>query len=116
MPLLAAAVRRRSLVCLDLACDLMVPPLSYLVLNILFLGIAAGILSIWAPEAKLWLWWTLGCSVALILHVLRGWQLSGMGIRGLAALAHVPGFILWRIWLLLARKPSEWVRTEREKN
>jgi len=50
------------------------------------------------------------------LHVLRGWQLSGMGFRGLLALAHVPGFILWRIWLLLGRKTSEWVRTEREKS
>jgi hypothetical protein len=39
-----------------------------------------------------------------------------MGIRGLLALAHVPGFILWRVWLLLGRKTSEWVRTEREKN
>jgi 1,2-diacylglycerol 3-beta-glucosyltransferase len=116
LPLLAAAVRRRSLLCLDLAFDLIVPPLSYLVLNIVFLGLAAGILSIWAHEAKFWLWWTLGCAAALVLHVLRGWQLSGMGIRGLGALAHVPGFILWRIWLLLARKPSEWVRTEREKS
>ncbi len=115
VPLLLAAVRNRSLVCLDLACDLIVPPLSYLTANIVLLGFAAGLLSIWAPTTTFWIWWAIGCAAVLILHVLRGWQLSGMGIRGLLALAHVPGFILWRIWLLLGRKTSNWVRTEREK-
>ncbi len=115
-PLLAAAIRRRSLLCLDLAADLIVPPLSYLALNIVLLGLASMALSLWDPSAPLWAWWALACAAALMLHVLRGWQLSGMGIRGLAALAHVPGFILWRLWLLLGRKTSEWVRTEREKS
>ena len=115
IPLLRAAVRHRSLVCLDLAFDLMVPPLSYLALNIVVLGLVAAIVSIRDPSAVFWLRWALACAAALVLHVLRGWQLSGMGIRGLMALAHVPGFILWRIWLLLGRKPNEWVRTEREK-
>jgi hypothetical protein len=42
--------------------------------------------------------------------------LSGIGARGLLAIAHVPGFILWRLSLLLSRKTStEWVRTERDK-
>lgn len=115
VPLLAAAVRNRSLVCLDLAFDLMVPPLSYLTANIVLLGAAALILQIWVPSTMLWAWCALACAAILVLHVLRGWQLSGMGLRGLLALAHVPGFILWRIWLLLGRKTSEWVRTEREK-
>jgi cellulose synthase/poly-beta-1,6-N-acetylglucosamine synthase-like glycosyltransferase len=115
IPLLLAAVRRRSLVCLDLAFDLMVPPLSYLALNIVVLGLVAAIVSVSDPSAVFWVRWALACAAALVLHVLRGWQLSGMGIRGLMALAHVPGFILWRIWLLLGRKPNEWVRTDREK-
>jgi 1,2-diacylglycerol 3-beta-glucosyltransferase len=116
LPLLRAAVQRCSLVCLDLAFDLIVPPLSYLAVNIALLGFAAGILSFWDPSLTLWVWWALACAAILVLHVLRGWQLSGMGVRGLIALAHVPGFILWRIWLLLGRKTSEWVRTEREKS
>jgi 1,2-diacylglycerol 3-beta-glucosyltransferase len=116
IPVLFAAFRRRSLVCLDLACDLIVPPLAYLTVNILLLGVAAGILSFWDPAAKFWAWWAVGCAGLLMLHILRGWQLSGMGLRGLLAFAYVPGFILWRIWLLLGRKTSEWVRTEREKN
>ncbi|MGO9932822.1 MAG: glycosyltransferase family 2 protein [Steroidobacteraceae bacterium] len=116
VPLLGAAVRRRSLVCLDLAFDLMVPPISYVVVNIVVLGFAAEVLRLWAPPAAFWAWWAVGCAAVLVLHVLRGWQLSGMGVRGLLALAHVPGFILWRIWLLLGRKTGEWVRTEREKH
>jgi cellulose synthase/poly-beta-1,6-N-acetylglucosamine synthase-like glycosyltransferase len=116
LPVLLAAVRRRSLICLDLAFDLIVPPLSYLTVNITLLGLAAGILSFWDPAAKFWAWWSVACAAVLALHILRGWQLSGMGMRGLLALAYVPGFILWRIWLLLGRKSSEWVRTEREKS
>jgi cellulose synthase/poly-beta-1,6-N-acetylglucosamine synthase-like glycosyltransferase len=116
LPVLLAAVRRRSLLCLDLAFDLIVPPLSYLTVNILLLGLAAGILSVWDPAARFWAWWSVACAAILVLHILRGWQLSGMGMRGLLALAYVPGFILWRIWLLLGRKSSEWVRTEREKS
>ena len=114
VPLLVAALRRRSLVCLDLAMDLMVPPLSYLVANIFLLGLVAGLLSIWDPKAIFWVWWDFACLAALALHVLRGWQLSGIGLRGLLALVHVPGFILWRIWLLFSRKTSEWIRTERD--
>jgi cellulose synthase/poly-beta-1,6-N-acetylglucosamine synthase-like glycosyltransferase len=116
VPLLLAAIRRRSFLCLDLAFDLMVPPLSYLTLNIVLLGLIAGLVSFWDKSATIWIWWALACAAILVLHVLRGWQLSGMGFRGLLALAHVPGFILWRIWLLLGRKTSEWVRTEREKS
>jgi cellulose synthase/poly-beta-1,6-N-acetylglucosamine synthase-like glycosyltransferase len=116
LPLLGVSLQRRSLLCLDLAFDLIVPPLSYVVLNVVLLAAAAGVLSIWQPSALFWLWWALGCAAALCLHVLRGWHVSGMGVRGLLALAHVPGFVLWRIWLLLGRKTSEWVRTEREKN
>jgi cellulose synthase/poly-beta-1,6-N-acetylglucosamine synthase-like glycosyltransferase len=113
-PMLRAALQRRSKVCLDLALDLIVPPLSYLVLNIFLLGALAALLSIWVAGVTFWAWWALACAAVLVLHVLRGWQLSGVGARGLIAFAHVPGFILWRIWLLLARKPQQWVRTERE--
>jgi 1,2-diacylglycerol 3-beta-glucosyltransferase len=116
IPVLLAAFRQRSLICLDLAFDLIVPPLSYLTLNILLLGLSAGLISLWDPPVRFWAWWSVACAAILVLHILRGWQLSGMGMRGLLALAYVPGFILWRIWLLLGRKSSEWVRTEREKN
>jgi cellulose synthase/poly-beta-1,6-N-acetylglucosamine synthase-like glycosyltransferase len=116
LPLLRTAVRKRSLLCLDLAFDLMVPPLAYLCINVVLFGLVAGVAALLNPSGKFWAWWAMGCALTLLLHVLRGWQLSGIGARGLIALAHVPGFVLWRLWLLTGRKPSEWVRTEREKS
>lgn len=113
-PLLRAAVRGRSLICLDLACDLLVPPLSYLVVNLLLLCLTAGLLVTFGLASSLWMWLALGCVAALMLHVLRGWQLSGIGVMGLGALVHVPEFIFWRIRILLGKKSGEWVRTERE--
>lgn len=114
--LLLAASRRPSLICLDLVVDLLVPSLSYLVLNLLLLDLTAGIFVIFGFVPAFWLWLALGCQGALALHVLRGWQLSGIGVKGLGALAHVPGFILWRIRILFGKKSSEWVRTERERS
>jgi len=116
LPLLRAALRKPSLVCLDLAIDLIVAPLSYLMLNVVLLAVAAAVLTLWSPAAaKFWFFWAVGCAAILAVYVLRGWQLSRIGPRGLLALAHVPGFLFWRVKLLLVRKSSEWVRTEREK-
>lgn len=115
-PLLRAAIRQRSLICLDLAFDLLVPSLSYVVLNLILLGLAAALLVSFGFAPVFWVWLALGCFTALALHVLRGWQLSGIGLKGLSALAHVPAFILWRIRILFGKKSSEWVRTERERS
>lgn len=115
-PLLRAAVSKRSAVCLDLAFDLMVLPLSYVVLNVaLFLGIA-GVATMWYPELAPWFWTSIGCTVAVLAYVLRGWQLSGIGLQGLVDLGRAPGFLLWKLVTLARRRTSaEWVRTERER-
>jgi cellulose synthase/poly-beta-1,6-N-acetylglucosamine synthase-like glycosyltransferase len=115
MPLLAAALSRRSAVCFDLAFDLLLPPLSYVVLNLIGWLVAAG-LSAWFLPPLLPFWRAaLLCCALLALHVLRGWQLSGLGLRGLVDLLHVPGFLIWKTVLMLRRgAPQEWVRTERE--
>ncbi len=115
LPLLRRAFRERSPLCLDLALDLIVPPLAYVTLNIVAFGLLAGLATALGVVPPLWGWWALACAAVLVLHVLRGWRLSGIGLRGAIALAHVPGFIMWKVWLLMARKPKEWVRTEREK-
>jgi len=115
VPLLCQAVRRRSLVCFDLACDLMVLPLSYVVLNVVALLVLAGIATLWQPAGQAWLWVGVGCVAALVLHILRGWQLSGAGLQGLADLARAPFFLLWKILVMLRGNQSkEWVRTKRE--
>ena len=117
MPLLRAAIRRRSKICLDLALDLLVLPLSYVALNIAAL-IAAGATAAWLLPSLSWSIW-LGpiCAAALVLYVLRGWQLSGIGARGLLDLVRAPGFLVWKLLLMVRRRrSSEWVRTEREKH
>ena len=114
--LLRAALRRRSPVCLDLALDLMVLPLSYVALNVIALALLAGAACLWRPALQYWCWLSAACAFTLVLYVLRGWQLSGIGARGLVDLARAPGFLAWKIVLLARRRASnEWVRTDREK-
>jgi len=116
LPLLRAWLARRSAVCLDLALDLLVPPLSWVALNVMLLLVAAAAATWWDPARIGWLWLAAACAAALWLHVLRGWQLSGIGLRGLIDLARVPFFLLWKLRVMLSRRTTQgWVRTEREK-
>jgi cellulose synthase/poly-beta-1,6-N-acetylglucosamine synthase-like glycosyltransferase len=113
--LLRAAVLRRDPVCLDLALDLLVLPLSYVVLNsLVFFVFAAAATAFW-PALVVWLVVSLACMAAIVAYVLRGWQLSGIGWRGLADLARAPAFLLWKLVLMLRRRERVvWARTERE--
>jgi cellulose synthase/poly-beta-1,6-N-acetylglucosamine synthase-like glycosyltransferase len=113
--LLQQAWLQRSLVCLDLALDLMVLPLSYVVLNVGALLVCATAAAAWEPSFQSWVWLGAGCGAALALHILRGWQLSGAGLQGLVDLARAPFFLLWKIMVMFSRREStEWVRTKRE--
>jgi cellulose synthase/poly-beta-1,6-N-acetylglucosamine synthase-like glycosyltransferase len=112
-PLAQAVLTRGDGVCLDLALDLLVLPLSYLVLNVLALGVAAVLLGGLRRNPALWL---AGVDAAvLVLYVMRGWQLSNVGARGLLDLARAPAFILWKLLLMVSgRRVKQWVRTHRE--
>lgn len=112
-PLLAAAWRQRSRVCLDLALDLLVPPLSWLVLGSLLLACAALALSLLHGQASGWLWPAGFAGASLLVYVLRGWQLSGRGAAGLRDLLRVPLFLLWKLGLLRRRRLDGWQATQR---
>jgi len=85
--------------------------------NVAMLVVLAGVALPWEPSIETWLWLGLGCGVSLSLYVLRGWQLSGVGVRGLVDLLRAPLFVVWKSLLMLrARKSSEWVRTKREQS
>jgi cellulose synthase/poly-beta-1,6-N-acetylglucosamine synthase-like glycosyltransferase len=114
--LLAGALARRDRILLDLALDVLVPPLSWIAL-----ATAAGLcLSAWlavrgAGTAALWPW--SACVAALIAYVVRGWQLSGTGARGLLALLCAPAYLFWKATLPLRRDTApkgEWIRTQRQ--
>jgi 1,2-diacylglycerol 3-beta-glucosyltransferase len=116
-PLLAAGLRRRDGLSLDLAMDVLVPPLSTVA------GLVAAGMMVSAPLA-----WTLGgssasaavawlCALCLSGYVARGWWLSGSGARGLVDLLFAPAYVAWKVALKLRRpanRPGEWVRTTRE--
>jgi len=54
--------------------------------------------------------------MCVVLYVLRGWQLSGAGLRGLADLLRAPFFVVWKLLLKWrTRRSGEWVRTKREQ-
>lgn len=115
-PLLIAALRRHSALCLDLALDLLVLPISYVGLIIAALIVVAATASIWISGMQLWLWLGAACAVSLMCYVLRGWQLSGIGLVGLWDLTRAPGFLLWKLRLLFRRGNSNaWERTDRER-
>jgi cellulose synthase/poly-beta-1,6-N-acetylglucosamine synthase-like glycosyltransferase len=115
--LLVRGLQERDPLALDLALDLLVPPLATLAVATA-LGLAASVALSWGVGHVVpagWAW--AGCALGLLGYGLRAWQLSGTGLRGLASLGYAPVYIGWKI-VLLARRPSraagEWVRTARE--
>ena len=116
LPLLrATATRRGGRVCLDLAVDLLVLPLTYIAANVVALIGASALAMLWWPQFIAELVVGLACALGLTLYVLRGWQLSGVGWRGLVDLARAPFFVVWKLAVMWrTRASTEWVRTERE--
>lgn len=105
----------RSRVCLDLLLDLLVLPLAHVALCVVLLaGCALALALAFAANAVLG-GLALLCTGSLIAYVLRGWALSGTGSAGLADLLRAPGYVLWKVLLLLRRgAPTAWIRTDRE--
>jgi len=115
LPLLKAATGPDGGVCLDLALDLLVLPLSYVAANVALLIMLAGLGTLAAPSFEPWLWLGLACAASIGLYVLRGWSLSGVGLRGLLDLLRAPFFVLWKLLSMLRpHNSAEWVRTKRE--
>ncbi len=115
--LLRRAVTGGSGVCLDLALDLLILPLSYIVLGAGVLLVATIALSAANPStlSRALLGGSVFNCVALAAYVCRGWALSGVGSKGLWDLFRVPGFIFWKLVLLISGpKTSAWIRTKRE--
>lgn len=117
--LLAGAVARTDRVLLDVALDLLVPPVGNLTAAaIAGLTLAATLSLVWSPMTVSVVLWaaTLPCVLA---YLLRGWWLSGTGLAGLLDLAvRGPLYVLWKVALRLRPRehaPTSWVRTQRER-
>jgi cellulose synthase/poly-beta-1,6-N-acetylglucosamine synthase-like glycosyltransferase len=116
--LIKEAFAKRDRVIFDVAMDILVPPLTYL-LGLACLGTAAAVG--WALlggrgyALAIWPW---ALSVAMIVtYVLRGLVISETGLRGLLDLAWAPVYIAWKLALSLSssgKRREGWVRTTRE--
>ena len=126
--LLRKAVATRSPLLLDLAMDLLVPPLSTLVIATAAGAAASTALAMVTGRPNLAQVLFGASGVFLVCYGVRGWQLSGTGAKGLATLGYVPVYMAWKATLPLRRvrktrsateaapssAPDEWVRTTRE--
>lgn len=123
LPLLAEGLRRRSLLLVDLAGDLLTPPLAELgaLVAAFALLTAAGLAAHLLPHPAFWLAAALLCVVGLPVYVLGGLRLSGAPAEAYTALIRAPFYALWKFALLLSRAGSkrsrsgqdEWIRTAR---
>jgi 1,2-diacylglycerol 3-beta-glucosyltransferase len=119
-PLVSEALKKRSGMLLDLAMDVLVPPLSRVVLAVGAGLIATWVLAVFFPSPALLAPLALftACVVALSLYVGAGWLHSGTGVRGLMDLAFAPAYVAWKVALgfrgRAGQKPNTWVRTTRE--
>src|SRR5262249_3889824 len=115
--LLRTGFEKRNPVLLDLAADMLVPPLSRLVaFCVLGLLVAVACAMHWGGfRLSLAVWGS--CVAGLVYYVFRGWEVSGTGARGLLDLALAPGYMAWKVTLLFGKrapKAGVWVRTKRE--
>lgn len=108
---------QRDAVRLDLALDLLVPPLASLALAA---ALGAALSTAWhaalGGSAITMIPWLLSIGF-LFAYVLRGLSLSGAGLRGLTALLWAPVYVLWKVGVRLGPRldPSrDWIRTARE--
>ena len=117
--LLTEGVRRRRLLLLDLAADLLVPPLTYVALTAA-LGLLAAtgwVVLLGGPAFTLVPW--AAAAGGLALYVLCGAALAHVGPRALLDLMWAPVYMGWKVVLGLRsrsrgrRPPQEWVRTAR---
>lgn len=117
LALMKAALRRRDRVLFDLATDVIVPPLATLALAVM-----VGLLASLARNGLGGPVWPIGpwavSAFALFVYVIRGWAMSGAGLRGLLDLiVFAPVYVIWKLALSLRRADQprgEWVRTPRE--
>jgi hypothetical protein len=109
------AVRRRSLMLADLAADLLVPPVSMLLMVVAAGVAAATLVSLTAGVgAAALVWW--GAAAALALHVLDAARRAGRVRELLKAPAALVAYAAHKSTIVIRSfRPSaqEWIRTAR---
>jgi cellulose synthase/poly-beta-1,6-N-acetylglucosamine synthase-like glycosyltransferase len=119
--LIAEAIRRHDPVLADLAMDVLVPPLTWLVLSILLGSVVTVAWSAWSWHATgalsfAWVPWVLSF-LFVASYVARGVVLAGVGMAGVRDLLWAPVYMVWKVVLTLkqrGQRKDQWIRTTRE--
>lgn len=116
--MLRSGVRNRDAGRVDLATDVLVPPLGTIAALTLGSGAVAIGTSLLRRRIDASVLPATVAAVGLGSHVAAGWRASGTGWRGLRALACVPGYVLWKVQARstvpdVGASTSPWVRTMR---
>jgi 1,2-diacylglycerol 3-beta-glucosyltransferase len=117
--LLRESVKRRDVVLLDLAMDLVVPPLTTLATAV-SVGLALSTVVVgFGASASLSLACWLASFLCLAFYIARGLALTGDGLGAVRDLSWAPVYAIWK--LTLAIRPSaasrgEWIRTTRTRD
>lgn len=117
LPLLRQAWDRRSPLLADLALDVIVPPLTTLVVWATAGLTACALATALGPTPRVATGLYGASLAALVGYVLRGWALSGTGAPGLLDLVLAPVYVGWKIALRFlpgGHRADEWVRTRRD--
>lgn len=116
LDLVREGIVRRDRVLLEVAADLIIPPLARVSAYTAAGAVVSSVASAAGHAAAATLApWLVSCAF-LVIYVARGVHISGLGARGAAALVWAPMFLAWKLTLLADRSSSvEWVRTERVK-
>jgi cellulose synthase/poly-beta-1,6-N-acetylglucosamine synthase-like glycosyltransferase len=111
--LLGTALRSKSIVRLEAVAELLTPPLSLLVTACLL--IFASSLLLWSPLEILF---GFLLAAGVTYYIATAFYFIRAPLTVYKALVHVPGFMLWKLWVIFVLSRSrkhtkEWVRTAR---
>ena len=114
--LLSLGLRKRSLLLLDLAADLLVPPLTYVVFAAtLGFAVAGGWVALGHGAPWVLAPWA-AAMMGLAIYVVRGAWLAGVGPRVIFDLMWAPVYMVWKVALAAgdsSSKDKPWIRTAR---
>ncbi|MGO3742266.1 glycosyltransferase family 2 protein [Kerstersia sp.] len=111
--LLHQGITQPSKICLELALDLLTPPLAQIAFLIVATLVFSSIASLFWP-LQWGIWLSLAMIAVLVAYVLRGWRLSGLGLSALRDFLHVPAFIAWKLYAKIKHRHNRsWIKTQR---
>jgi cellulose synthase/poly-beta-1,6-N-acetylglucosamine synthase-like glycosyltransferase len=111
--LLRAGLHYRSRVPVEAVAELLTPPLSLLVGSCLLVMVVSWLL--WSPAAMLF---ALVLCAGVFYYISTPFYLLHPPTAVYKAFLHAPGFMLWKLWIILVlrrshKRTQEWVRTAR---